>query len=168
MAANVNRIPWGKPPPTKKDALRLSSPAYDMSNDVKDCLRPPTSSVARSPSSVLFPCRQAVVANMPSWMAVQSLANLSFSSRDFYSNDITIGYGDDAFQAWSTTAQAPEVSQRVIDVGGGSYVAQLHTYNHTGMSLFFVQRHGLNIPGSPFEVRREQERVKAGRGGMAG
>lgn len=90
-------------------------------------------------------------------MAVESTANLSFTSRDFYSNDITIGYGDDAFQAWTTTSQAPEVSQRVFDVGGGSYVAELQTFNHTGMALFFVQRHGLNIPGSPFEVRSGQE-----------
>ncbi|CAN0248420.1 unnamed protein product, partial [Scytosiphon promiscuus] len=93
----------------------------------------------------------AVVSHVPTWMAVQATANLSFSSRDFYSNDITIGYGDDAFQAWTTTSQSPEDSQRVVDVGNGSYVAELQTYNHTGMALFFVQRHGLNIPGSPFE-----------------
>ncbi|CAM9864883.1 unnamed protein product, partial [Hapterophycus canaliculatus] len=106
------------------------------------------SSVSGAPHA---PNSVAVLSSVPTWMAVQSMANLSFSSRDFYNNDITIGYGDDTFQAWMTTAQAPEVSERVVDVGGGSYLAELRTYNHTGMALFFVQRHGLNIPGSPFE-----------------
>lgn len=87
-------------------------------------------------------------------MEAYSSTNLSFSSRDFYSNDITIGYGDDAFQAWMTTSKSLEVPGKVRDVGGGEYVVELRTYNETGTAFFFVQRHGLNIPGSPFEVQR--------------
>lgn len=86
-------------------------------------------------------------------MEAYSLTNLSFSCRDFYSNDITIGYGDDAFQAWMATSNSPDVPGTVRDVGDGAYVVELHTSNETGAVLFFVQRHGLNIPGSPFEVR---------------
>lgn len=85
-------------------------------------------------------------------MAANSSVTVSFSSRDFYSNDIPIGYGDDAFQAWMTTPKSPKVVASPRDIGNGSYLAHFHTNNETGTALFFVQRHDLNIPGSPFEV----------------
>lgn len=86
-------------------------------------------------------------------MVEHSSANVSFSCRDFYSNDITFGYGDDAFLAWMSTSSSQQVQEKVSDVGNGSYVVELNTYNESGTALFFVQRDELNIPGSPFEVR---------------
>lgn len=100
-------------------------------------------------------------------MEAYSSTNLSFSCRDFYSNDITIGYGDDAFQAWMTTSKSPEVPEQVRDVGGGEYVVELRTYNETGTAFFFVQRDGLNIPGSPFEVRARRRVGRWEEGGAA-
>lgn len=85
-------------------------------------------------------------------MAANSSSTVSFSSRDFYSNDIAVGYGDDAFQAWMTTPKSPKVVATPRDVGNGAYRVHFHTNNETGTALFFVQRHQLNIPGSPFEV----------------
>ncbi|CAM9868125.1 unnamed protein product, partial [Ectocarpus sp. 12 AP-2014] len=87
----------------------------------------------------------------PTSMVQHSSANVSFSCRDFYSNDITFGYGDDAFQAWMSTS-SQQVPERVSDVGNGSYVVELSTHNESETTLFFVQRDKLNIPGSPFEV----------------
>ncbi|CAM9434117.1 unnamed protein product, partial [Ectocarpus fasciculatus] len=88
----------------------------------------------------------------PTSMVAHSSANVSFSCRDFYSNDITFGYGDDAFQAWMSTSSSQQVQERVSDVGNGSYVVELSTRNESETTLFFVQRDKLNIPGSPFEV----------------
>lgn len=39
----------------------------------------------------------------------------------------------------------------------------MRTQNETGTELFFVQRQGLNIPGSPFEVRNSTVEDKKGR-----
>lgn len=94
-------------------------------------------------------------------MVQHSSANVSFSCRDFYSNDITFGYGDDAFQAWMSTS-SQQVLERVSDVGNGSYVVELSTHNESETTLFFVQRDQLNIPGSPFEVRSLPGGVIAG------
>lgn len=85
---------------------------------------------------------------------MRSSFNISFSSRDFYSNDITTGYGDGAFEAWTENEETAR--QSVRDVGNGSYLAELNTGNSSGATLFFVQKNGLNVPGSPFEVRNRR------------
>ena len=90
--------------------------------------------------------------------------NISFNSRDFYSNEIFTGYGDDAFDAWTTSTMSHKVQEAVYDLGDGSYRVEMRTQHETGTELFFVQRHGLNIPGSPFEVRNSAAgRLKTGR-----
>eukprot|EP00752_Nemacystus_decipiens_P001785 g1725.t1 len=92
-----------------------------------------------------------VLSKPPISMAANSMSAVSFSSRDFYSNDIAIGYGDDAFHAWMTTPNSPKVVATPRDIGNGSYQVQFYTNNETGTALFFIQRNQLNIPGSPFE-----------------
>ena len=99
-----------------------------------------------------FSWNWTVTSKPPTSMAANTYLAVSFSSRDFYSNDIAVGYGDSAFQAWMTTPKSPKVVATPRDVGNGSYQVLFHTNNETGTALFFVQRHQLNIPGSPFEV----------------
>lgn len=103
----------------------------------------------------------AVTSKPPTSMAANSSSIVSFSSRDFYSNDITVGYGDDTFEAWTTTPKSPKVVATPRDVGNGTYQVNFRAINNeTGTALFFVQRHQLNIPGSPFEVRMHDTNEK--------
>lgn len=98
------------------------------------------------------PVRLAVYTTFPNTIELYASINISFTSRDFYSNDIPTGYGGDAFDAWTTSAMTHKVKETVHDLGDGSYRVEMRTQNETGTELFFVQRQGLNIPGSPFEV----------------
>lgn len=86
-------------------------------------------------------------------MSVNSSFDVSISSRDFYNNDITIGYGDDTFHAWVYQTMGTNKPATVRDNGDGSYVVHAQTDSTTGTVFLFVQRDGLNVPGSPFEVR---------------
>lgn len=116
--------------------------------------------------STLFPrllVRLAVFTTFPTSIDMHASISISFTSRDFYSNNITIGYGDDAFDAWSISGLSHKVKDTVYDLGNGSYRVEMHAQNETGTMLFFVQRDGLNIPGSPFEVRsRRRKEENAG------
>lgn len=99
-----------------------------------------------------------VKARPPNLIGQHSSYSVNFTSRDFYSNEITTGYGNDAFSAWiyqptSTGANSENSSQQaVMDNGDGSYVVQTRPNEVPGTVLLFVQRNGDNIPGSPFEV----------------
>lgn len=95
----------------------------------------------------------------PHLMSVHSSFDVSFLSRDFYNNDITIGYGDDAFNAWVYQTTGENRPTPVYDNQDGSYSVRMQTDNTTGTVFLFIQRHRLNIPGSPFEVRETENRA---------
>lgn len=97
-------------------------------------------------------------------MSVNSSFDVTFSSRDFYNNDITIGYGNDAFHAWVYQTMGKSGSASVHDNGDGSYRVRIQTGNTIGTVFLFIQRNRQNVPGSPFEVR---ELMTLGDGGIA-
>lgn len=97
----------------------------------------------------------AVRTAFPTSIERRSSVNVSFASRDFYSNDISVGYGDEAFEAWTISTPSHKARETVKDLGDGSYRVEMRTQNVSGTELFFLQRNGLNIPGSPFEVSKQ-------------
>lgn len=77
----------------------------------------------------------------------------SFKAKDFYGNSISEPWGSDAFQAWSYAAAGNVTPAAVHDDGNGSYRVVSEALEFGGTAFLFVERNGLGIPGSPFEVR---------------
>lgn len=78
---------------------------------------------------------------------------MSLTSRDFYSNEISESWGVDAFQSWTFNAILNMSLATVVDNREGSYSVSSSVQNVTGTTFLFVERNGLGVPGSPFEVR---------------
>ncbi|CAM9280664.1 unnamed protein product, partial [Pylaiella littoralis] len=76
----------------------------------------------------------------------------AFRAQDFYGNSISERWGDGAFQAWSFASVGNLTAANVYDDGNGSYRVVFDATEDTGTAFLFVERDGLGIPGSPFEV----------------
>lgn len=76
----------------------------------------------------------------------------AFRAQDFYGNSISERWGDGAFQAWSFASVGNLTAANVYDDGNGSYRVVSDATEDTGTAFLFVERDGLGIPGSPFEV----------------
>lgn len=77
---------------------------------------------------------------------------MSFKAKDFYGNSISEPWGNDSFQAWSYASVGNTTPAAVHDEGNGSYTVVSEALEFGGTEFLFVERNGLGIPGSPFEV----------------
>lgn len=83
---------------------------------------------------------------------IGSSISLSFKARDFYVNVITDAWGNDAFHAWSFNPIDNVTVAEVYDEANGSYSVVSQSLDNSGTTFLFVERNGLGVPGSPFEV----------------
>ncbi|CAM9564330.1 unnamed protein product, partial [Sphacelaria rigidula] len=88
----------------------------------------------------------------PGSLPIGSSIFMSLTSRDFYSNEISESWGVDAFQSWTFNAILNMSLATVVDNREGSYSVSSSVQNVTGTTFLFVERNGLGVPGSPFEV----------------
>eukprot|EP00752_Nemacystus_decipiens_P001936 g1865.t1 len=108
--------------------------------------------VAADPYAPSCEGKSAVTERPPSSSPEGSSVLVSFSANDFYGNSISEPWGSDSFQAWSYTSVGNTTPATVHDDGNGSYRVVSEALEFAGTGFLFVERNGLGIPGSPFEV----------------
>lgn len=77
---------------------------------------------------------------------------VSFQAKDFYSNTISAEWGNESFDAWSFNSIDNISAAHVYDKNNGSFQVLSNPLDNTDTTFLFVERNGLGIPGSPFEV----------------
>lgn len=98
-------------------------------------------------------CRVASVTQPPPGVSpIGSSISVWFRARDFYANKISQEWGDDAFNAWTFNSIDNITVANVYDEQNGSYSVTSASLGVSGTTFLFVERDGLGVPGSPFEV----------------
>lgn len=88
-------------------------------------------------------------------LPIGSSISVWFKARDFYTNTIWQGWGDDAFNAWTFNSIDNITVASVHDEHNGSYSVVSDSLDVSGATFLFVERDDLGIPGSPFEVPKD-------------
>lgn len=97
----------------------------------------------------------------PGVSPIGSSVRAKFKARDFYSNVISETSGNGTFASWTYNSLGNTTAVEVHDEGNGSYSVVSADLRVGGTTFLFVQRNGLGVPGSPFEVRRLLSRLRA-------